>query len=527
MTIFTKPGRSQGISRREILMAGAAMGATALAGPLSVGRALAQSTPKQGGVLRIGLSGGTTGDNVDPAVAFITFTQLMLRSSNAYLVDVQPDGSLQGELAESWEGSSDAKTWTFRLRPGVQFHNGNPVTVDDVIASLNYHRGPDSTSAVKNVLATVVDIRADGDNVVVFTLDAGNVDFPVLLSDYHLLVRPSQDGKIDPFDTIGAGPFVLDSFEPGVGASLSRNTNYFKPGLPYFDGVELIAILDPAARQNALMSGQVDVIDDVDLATVHLLERAPGVKVMSLAGKRHFTFPMDTRADPFSDNNVRMALKHAIDREELVEKILRGYGSVGNDQPITPSMAYFDASAEQRVYDPDKAKWYLQQSGLDSLAVDLNVANAAFPGAIDAALLFSEKASAAGIRINVVREPDDGYWSNVWSVKPFTATYWDGRPTQDWQYSTAYSADAAWNDTFWKHERFNELLAAARIEFDEARRFEMYAEMQALIRNEGGAIIPMFANYTSAMSEKIGHPEVVGANFPLDGHRAAERWWFA
>ncbi|HVG48465.1 MAG TPA: ABC transporter substrate-binding protein [Rubellimicrobium sp.] len=526
MSGLIRPGLARGISRRGILKGSAALGAAAMMAPFGATRALAQSTPKQGGTLRIGIAAGNTSDTVDPAVAEHVYTQMVIQAYNAYLTEVLPDGSLGGDLAEGWESTPDAATWTFRLRPGAQFHDGRPVTAADVVASIDYHRGEESTSAAKSILDPVTEIRADGDNAVVFTLSAGNADFPVLLSDYHMPIRPAQDGKIDPLGTVGAGAFLLDNFEPGVRASFSRNPNYFKPGLPHFDGLELLSIVDAAARQNALISGQVDVIDQVNLPTVHLLERAPGMKILSLSGTQHYAFPMDTRAAPFSDNNVRMALKLAIDRQELVDKILNGYGSVGNDIPVNATVPFFDASIEQRVYDPEKAKWHLSQAGMDSLAVDFHVANAAFDGAIDAALLYAEKAAAAGITINVVREPNDGYWSNVWMAKPFCATYWGGRPTQDWMYTTAYARGAAWNETYWDHERFNELLVQARVELDQAKRQEMYSEMQRLIRDEGGIIIPMFANYVMAHSEKVAHPEQMGAIFVLDNLRAPERWWF-
>jgi peptide/nickel transport system substrate-binding protein len=516
-----------GLSRRGVLRGGAAIGAAALVGPLGAGHALAQAAPKQGGVFRIGIAGGNTSDTVDPAVAEHVYVHMLLHAYNSYMTEVLADGSLVGELAEGWESTPDAATWTFRLRPGVMFHDGRPVTAADVVASIDYHRGEESTSAVKSVLAPISEIRADGDNVVVFTLSSGDADFPVLLSDYHLPIKPATDGKIDPLGTVGAGPFVLDNFEPGVSATLSRNPNYFKPGLPYFDGLELLAIVDAAARQNALMTGQVDAIDRVDLPTVNMLERAPGIQILSLNGGQHYGFPMDTRAAPFSDNNVRMALKLAIDRQELVDKILNGYGSVGNDSPINPSMPYFDASIEQREYDPEQAKFYLQQAGLSELTVDLHLADAAFESAIDAGLLYSEAARAANITINVVREPDDGYWSNVWMQKPFTGTYWGGRPTPGWMFSTAYAAGAEWNETYWDHPRFNELLVAARTELDPALRQEMYSEMQRLVRDEGGIIIPMFSNYTMAYSDRLGTPEVIGANWILDGFRAPERWWFS
>ena len=116
----------------------------------------------------------------------------------------------------------------------------------------------------------------------------------------------------------------------------------------------MITMVDPAARTNAIMTGAVDAIDRVDLKTVHLLKRRPGLTVHSIAGTQHYTFPMLTNVAPFDDSNVRMALKHAINRKEVVEKILQGFGVVGNDHPIGPGQRFFAKDLEQRTYDPTR-----------------------------------------------------------------------------------------------------------------------------------------------------------------------------
>jgi peptide/nickel transport system substrate-binding protein len=241
----------------------------------------------------------------------------------------------------------------------------------------------------------------------------------------------------------------------------------------------------------------------------------------------HYVLPMFSDVAPFTDNNVRMALKYAIDREEIVSKVLKGYGSVGNDQPIAPSMPFYKADLPQRAYDADKAKYYLKQSGLTSLDVDLHTADASFNGAVDASVLFSESAKAAGINIKVVREPDDGYWSNVWLKKPFCTSYWGGRPTPDLMFSSAYTPGADWNESHFDNPRFNELLAKARSELDQARRAEMYGEMQAIVSDEGSTIIPAFGQYVSAMNKRVQIPDGVTQMWNLDGQRFIERWWVA
>jgi peptide/nickel transport system substrate-binding protein len=442
------------------------------------------------------------------------------------LTEINPAGELVGDIAEGWDASDDAKEWTFTLRKGVEFSNGKTMTAQDVIASLNHHRGEDSKSAAKSNVDPIADLKADGDHTVVFELSAGNADFPYLMADYHLLIMPEVDGKADWQNYVGTGGYVLDSFEAGVRTLLKRNPNYWKDGRAHFDELELLVIGDVNARQNAVATGEVDVITRCDLKTVHLLARRPGVKVEEETGFLHYTAPMNTGVAPFDNNDVRLALKYAVDREQLLEKILKGHGTLGNDHPIAPSVPYH-ADLEQRVYDPDKAKFHLKKAGLDSLTVDFSAADAAFAGAVDGAVLMREHAAPAGIDINIIREPNDGYWSNVWMKKPWVACYWGGRPTQDWMFSQAYAEGANWNDTYWSHERFNKLLLEGRGELNAAKRAEIYGEMQQILRDEGGVVVWAFANYVYAMSDKVQHGPDVAANWELDGGRYVERWWFA
>ena len=139
-------------------------------------------------------------------------------------------------------------------------------------------------------------------------------------------------------------------------------------------------------------------------------------------------------------------------------------------------------------------------------------------------MLYQEQAKRAGIDIEVVRAPNDGYWSNVWLKEPFCACYWGGYATEDTMFSTGYAPGAAWNDTHWDDERFNKLLVEARAELDAAKRAEMYATMQQMLRDEGGAIVPMFANAVMARSEKVAHGRLSNSS-SFDGRRIIERWW--
>lgn len=515
--------RSTPMTRRGVLKGVAATGLAGLILPASLRSAKAE--PKKGGVFRAGIGEGSTTDSYDPGLWDNLHTQTFAAARNNQLIEIAADGSLVPEIAESWD-SSDAKTWVFKIRQGVTFHSGKSVTPEDVVASLKHHWGEGSTSAAKPYFEGVTDIKADGGNVIVTTGEP-NADFPYFMTDYHLAILPATDGKIDPKSPDGCGGYIVESYEPGIQATLKRNPSYWKSDRAHFDQIVLLTILDPAARLNALMTGEVDMIDQVEPATISLLEGRGAAKILSISGNSHFTFPMDVRAAPFSDNNIRLALKYAIDRQELVDKILAGHGSVAYDNPIGPANRYFFDQLEAKTYDPDKSKHYLKQAGVDKLDITLSAADAAFAGAIDASVLIAEKAAAAGITINVDRVPSDGYWDNVWMKKAFCASEWGGRPTEDQMFTTAYSKGAAWNESYWSNDRFEQLLHAARAELDDAKRREMYHEMQQIVSFEGATIIPMYRNFVMALSPALATPETVSKAGSLDGYRCVERWWFA
>ena len=513
------------ISRREFMGRAAALGATAALSQSFFASPLFAETPKprRGGRLRLGTSGGSTTDSIDPAASFdLMMQQLINGQLGNSLVEIDHNNNPVPELAESWESSPDAKIWTFKLRKGVEFHNGKTLDADDVIHSLNHHRGKDTKSAAKVIIESIEEIKKDDKHTISCVLKSPNADFPYLMSDYHLVIAPkTSDFK----DGIYTGAYVLKDFEPGVRSFATRNPNYFKSDRAWFDEVETLVINDVNARTNALKTGQIDLMSRCELKTVHLLKRTKGIQIIRQDGTKHYTFAMRCNNAPCDNNDVRLALKYGVDREQLLKTIQRGYGSIGNDHPIATSNPFHASDLPQRLYDPDKAKFHLKKAGMESTTFQLHTADAAFVGAIDAGVMYKESAAKAGINIEVVREPNDGYWSNVWLKKPWCAVFWGGRPTADMMFSTAYAADAAWNDTAWKNERFNELLMAGRAELDVPKRRAIYVEMQHIVHNDGGVVVPMFAADLSAASDKIAHGPI-SANWELDGFKAAERYWF-
>ncbi|MFN4140451.1 ABC transporter substrate-binding protein [Aestuariivirga sp.] len=510
------------LSRREFMQACMAAGLPAASAGTLFSSA-AQAAPKKGGNFRIALGHGSSTDTLDPATYLDYYMGTVgWGTLGNGLTVFDEKGNVQPDLAESFEGSDKAAKWAFKLRKGVEFHDGRTVSAEDVIASIRHHMGEGSKSPVKALLEQVTDIKADGEQIV-FQLRAGNADFPYILSDYHLPIMPAKpDGSADWESGIRTGAYQLVEYQPGVRTALKRNPNYF--GETWFDTVEVLSIKDPTARTNALTSGEADYIDRVDLKTLQFLQSDPNIEVDQVSGYGHYTFPMNVTVAPFDNPDVRNAMKYAINRQEIIDKLFGGIGTPGNDNPIAASIKYAVDPQPVHTYDPEMARSLLKKAGLESLKVDLSVSDAAFAEAVDAALLFQASAAKAGIEINVVRESSDGYWDNVWLKKPFVASFWHGRPTVDWFLTYAYAADSNQNEIFWKNPRFNELLEAGRSELDEAKRAAIYAEAQQLLHDDGGQIVIAFPKFVSAHSKRVSHGELI-PGWDVDGMKIAQRWW--
>jgi peptide/nickel transport system substrate-binding protein len=206
--------RENKLTRRQFITAAAALGvSTVLPTNLMTGKAWA-TTPKKGGTFKMGVSKGSTNDSSDPALIVAAYMQsVMWGQTHNNLTEIDENGKLVPELAKSWEASKDAKTWRFELKKGVEFHNGKTMDAEDVIYSINWHRGEKSKSAAKSLFNDLKSIKADGKYTVIFELEGGNADFPVYLSDYHVLIEPNGS-KFDSFN--GTGGYIMKEFEPGV-----------------------------------------------------------------------------------------------------------------------------------------------------------------------------------------------------------------------------------------------------------------------------------------------------------------------
>jgi peptide/nickel transport system substrate-binding protein len=508
------------LDRRE-LMAGAA----ALGLGLQMSPALAADTPKKGGTLKLGMEGGSASDSLDPRTYAdsinITYGWQLWNG----LVEVDAQGNPIPELAEGWEARPGAASWVFDLRKDVTFTSGKTLDADDVIYSLNLHRG-ETKSGAKDLLKPIKEIKKLTANQIEITLSDGDADLPYAFADYHVLIVPN--GFKDWSKPDGTGAYTLESFEPGIRVITKRKPGaYWKPNRGNFDSVEVRYIGDASARTQALISGQIDGANRLDARTVSLVMKAPTVSVVRTKGTgNRFAFVARCVDDPYTNNDIRLALKYGIDRQKIIDTVYKGFATMGNDTTVAPLAKYFAKDIPQRPYDPDKATFHFKKAGLANAKIELQVSEGAFSGATDAAVLYQEAIKKAGISLDVKRVSGDGYWDNVWLKAPFCAVYWGGRPTVGQQLAQTFLSTANWNDTAWKRPEFDKLVIAAGAELDDAKRAQMYADAQRMIVDDGGMVCFAIGDYLDGYSKKLmgtaPHP-----HYDMCDQRVAEKAWFA
>ncbi|CAB3795746.1 ABC transporter substrate-binding protein [Paraburkholderia fynbosensis] len=492
-----------GVTRRDMMRILAAGGMMASgAGGLLAGAnsAFAADAPKRGGKIRVAYDSSSTADTLDPAKGSAGPDYIRFFLFYSGLTQLDESLTPQMNLAQSLD-SSDAKTWVLKLRKGVMFTDGKALAPADVVYSLLRHKNPATGSKVKSVADQFADVKATGPDEVTITLSVPNADLPVILATPQLVII--KDGTTDFTTAVGTGPYKVKSFKPGVSTIGVRNDGFWKPGKPYLDQVELIGISDNAARVNALLSGDVHLISAVDPRATQRVASTAGYAIK------------ETRSGLYTDLIVRrdntltgnpdfvLGMKYLFDREQIRTAIFRGYAVIGNDQPIPPGHRYFNASLPQRPYDLDKAKFYLQKAGAVGTPIPPIYATSDANGSIEMAVLMQQSAQKIGVNLTVNRVPADGYWSNHWMKHPLGFGSINPRPSADVLFTQFFKSDAPWNESGWNNPKFDQLLIAARAETDDAKRKQMYGDMQEIVHKEGGIGIPSFISLLDGYDKRV------------------------
>lgn len=512
----------RGASRREVLamlMAGG-MQATLAGGIAGIATSAQAQAPRKGGRIKVAGAASGVSDTLDPAKQ-ANHTDY-IRGFTFYNGLTSLDGNLvpQPSLAEEFT-TKDARTWVFKLRKGVTFHDGKPLVPADVVFSLMRHKNPATGSRAKVLADQIEEVTASGPNEVTIRLGAPNADLPAILGTYHFHIV--KDGTTDFNAGIGTGPYKVKEFKPGVRSIAVRNDNYWKAGRPYLDEIEYVGISDETARVNALLAGELDVIAQVNPRSIDRVNASGKHAIFETKGVSYTDLIMRRDSGPGSNPDFVMAMKLLFNREQMLKSIQLGRGIVGNDQPIAPGNRFHFKGLPQRPYDADKAKWHLKKANLGSASIPM-VASVAATSSVEMALVLQHAARQAGLSLDVRNMPADGYWSQHWMKHPVGFGNINTRPTADLAMTLFFKSDAPWNEAAWKNEKFDQLLVAARGETDAARRAQMYADMQAMIHNEGGIGIPMFLSSLDGHNKKLKGlaPVPLGG---LMGSNFAEHVW--
>jgi peptide/nickel transport system substrate-binding protein len=479
------------------------------------------AAPKEGGTLRIGISGGGSNDQI--AVGKATNQSDFFREPQLYegLYDRDVDYNLIPNLAESSEANETADQWTVRLKEGVEFHNGKTVTADDIIAGIQRHFDESYGYTYMRTPFEVIGIdpaRIDkiDDLTVRFNLKAPYAIFEESMT--YLFVTPADYDQANP---VGTGPFKFQSFTAGQESVFVKHENYHQEG-PYVDELQVLDFADDTARVNALLAGQVDAIDSVPAGQIAVVQGNDQLQILITETGlwRPITMRVDTA--PFDDVRVRQAFRLIPNRQEMIEQAMAGQAIMGNDlysphDPCSIAGVLQDVpdALPQRDQDIEQAISLLSQAGHDGLEVEM-VTSPVNGGVVQMSEVFVQQAKAANVTVNLRRVDPGTFYGDQYLKWTFAVDWWGVTPYLG-QVINADGPAATWNETHFDHPQFNSLFQQALQELDPDKRCDIQKEMQRIQYEEGGYIIPYHPNVVDAATAATTGWQPWKTGDPLNG----------
>ncbi len=506
-------GDDGSLTRREALRGALAGGAAIGAGSLlaACGGGGAKTAPaggaeatnlRHGGTLRVGATGGGPKDTIDAHLP--TGDPDAMRVCQLYepLAMRTPDFSrLEMILAESIEPDGrQADSWTVRLRDGVVFHDGRPLRAEDVIFSLRRIVDPKDPKVGASLIGDidVARMRKLDARTVRIPLKRPNATFPDAVGVYNNGIVPTD---YDPKQPVGTGPFKFKSFAPGEQSTFVRNPRYWREGQPLVDELVIVDFTQDTAKVNALLSGQVQVIDSLPAAQLAQVKANSALRVVTSPTGLWQPFTMRADQKPFDDVRVRQAFRLIVDRPQMVEQVLAGQGRVANDL-YSPYDPCFDQGLPQRKQDLEQAKSLLKAAGQADMRIEL-VTAPVFAGIVEAATVFAEQAKGAGVDVRVRKVDSGTYFGDNYLKWTFAQDFW-GTRTYLVQVAQGNLPDSPFDETHWRDPQFEKLIGQAQAELDEGRRCELLGEAQRIQHDRGAYIIWGFSNQIDAHTAKVG-----------------------
>jgi peptide/nickel transport system substrate-binding protein len=524
---FIRRGSVVGIS---LPVLGAVISACGSSGSPSSSPSSSAPAGKPGATIKVGV--------IVPAAAINPLTIAdqgglnMLGQAGEYLVFSDQHLTLQPQLATSWSPNATADVWTFKIRQGVKFHDGSPLTADDVVYTYKLQTDPKSTSNALSAFGGVLTpsgVKKVDSSTVAFHLTAPNGNFPYLTSsdNYNMIILPNgySPAKWEK-SFIGTGPFVMKSYTPKVGASFTRNEQYWGPkALPAATEFTFYASQTPQIL--ALTSGTLDLVGQFSVSGGEQL-LAPGApyNIVRLKSSAHRELSMRADKAPFTDPRVRQAIALTIDRAAIVQALFKGYADLGNDSPFAPVFPSTNTSVSQRAQNITKAKSLLaaagHSSGFSTQLIGNNTLEIPQYGQIVA-----QAAKSIGVTISTKFEDSNTYYGKAtfgnsdWLDATMSLVDYGHRSvpnvflTAPLQTINAKTGTGSWNAAHFNNSQYDKLSAQYVAAIDLGTQRSVAAQLEALLLEQTPIIFGYFYNYLAASAKNVNgiYPTAIGHIF--------------
>ncbi|MFF3767163.1 ABC transporter substrate-binding protein [Streptomyces sp. NPDC001922] len=474
-----------------MLLAGGGIGAAALlsacegSDPAPGAAGKGSGTPKSGGTLRVGALGranaitrdphGSQANESDYLIISLIYDTLTVPGATTNTVD---------RLAKSWKADKDLRTWRFTLAEAATFHDGTPVTAEDVVWSLRRLRGtPSGASRLPGIKAE--NIRAEGKHTVVLVSDYANAELPQLTRLTTFVLKKGTKEK-ELAGAPGTGPFKLDWFRGGS-ARLVRNDDWYG-GRVHLDAIEVKIFESPQAMASALLAGQIDLASNAGAVAARTAESRKDITVVRRPDDMAMPIVMRTADGPFADPKVREALRLAVDRKAMVKQVLSGYGRVANDVMGTGDPAYAK-DLPQRTRDLAKAKKLLKEADFDLGKTYVLHTTEDVPGLAETATLFASQVREAGVKVKVVKQESAAFWDKTWLKGDLYTTYWGTNDSVVFFASKTMYSEAGTNEAGWDDKEFDAAYKKAVRTADARDRAKVLHELQEIQHERSGYLL--------------------------------------
>jgi peptide/nickel transport system substrate-binding protein len=483
---------------------------SALRGAMGAGFVAAAMASASAQVLEIGADLGPTG--LDPHL-ITAFPSFMVVNGNIYegLTSIDKDLKVVPGLAESWTVSPDGKTYTFKLRPGVKFHDGSALEAEDIVSTIKRVQSKDIASPLASRLSAIESANAVDPQTVELKLKEPSA--PLLASLATIAVVPSSvETNKDALQKqpVGTGPFKFQEWQPNGFILLAKNEAYWQQGLPKLSGLKFNIVPESATRQVGLTNGQYALLPNIDAATALQLKGKPGVRLGETLDLAYTLIGMNVSKPPFDNPKVREAVNYAVNRQEIVDAALFGAGVPGG--PLSPALKSWALDVkEYPCYTPDpaKAQALLRESGV---ALPISVTMNVLPrqDIKDVAQVVQEQLNKVGFKVEL-KNQEQGQFIQDWRNSNFDmfASLNAGNADPDEYFYRTFRTGGSTNVFKYSDQEIDQLLDSARTQQDQAVRKAAYDKVQRKLACSGPAVHVSYGTLFSAMRDKLQGYEVM------------------